>query len=196
MAERAAWDFLKSRVYEGQFCPEIVTICPSFILGEVIGSGDVTSAAIVKKMILGEIPGWPDMNFNCVDVKDVSLAHLRALERPGCSNKRFCLSREENCKFIDLARWLEQTLDDAGYNYSIRTMSLSRWMVKLGAFFSSDLSNVLFLTDEPERTYINTRSRELLGIEYRRTPQELVFAAADSMIKSGAVPLKVKKAKK
>lgn len=104
---------------------------------------------------MGEIPGWPDMNVCCVDVKDVALAHIRALERPGCENKRFCLSRAESYKFIDLARWLEQGLNDAGYDYSIRTMALSRWMVKLGAFFSSDLENVLFLTDEPVRTYKN-----------------------------------------
>jgi hypothetical protein len=31
---------------------------------------------------------------NCVDVKDVSLAHLRALEKPEAANKRFILSLE------------------------------------------------------------------------------------------------------
>jgi len=51
MAEQAAWAFKDG--------PEIVTICPSFILGEVIGAGELTSATVVKRMLTGGIPGWP-----------------------------------------------------------------------------------------------------------------------------------------
>lgn len=71
-----------------------MTICPTLILGEVIGSGDVTSAAIVRRMVLNEIPGWPDINFNYVDVKDCSLAHIRAIEVKEAASKRFILSKE------------------------------------------------------------------------------------------------------
>ena len=52
LSEKAAWDFLKNKVDHNEFCPEIVAICPTLILGEVIGSGDMTSAAIVKRMLL------------------------------------------------------------------------------------------------------------------------------------------------
>ena len=44
---------------EGQYCPEIVTINPSLVLGEVIGSGIETSASIVRRMIMNEIPAYP-----------------------------------------------------------------------------------------------------------------------------------------
>ena len=40
LAERAAWDFQAKMKEQNEYCPEIVTICPSAILGEVIGSGD------------------------------------------------------------------------------------------------------------------------------------------------------------
>ena len=92
---------------EGEFCPDIVTICPTLILGEVIGAGDMTSASIVKKMLLGEIPGWPAINFNFVDIKDCTLAHLRALERPECKNKRYVLSNEKGYLYHELAEMLE-----------------------------------------------------------------------------------------
>ena len=40
LAERAAWDFQQKMKQINEFCPEIVTICPSGILGEVIGGGE------------------------------------------------------------------------------------------------------------------------------------------------------------
>lgn len=67
-------------------------MCPTLILGEVIGCGEMTSAAIVRKAIMNEVPGWPEIRFNYVDVKDCAVAHVRALERPEAANKRFILS--------------------------------------------------------------------------------------------------------
>jgi dihydroflavonol-4-reductase len=54
-------------------------------------------------MIMNGIPAYPNININCVDVKDVALAHLRALERPEAANKRFILSQEESITFIEQA---------------------------------------------------------------------------------------------
>lgn len=71
-----------------------MTICPSFVLGEAITTGDGTSASVIKRMLLNEIPGWPSINFNFVDVKDVTLAHIRALEIPEAKNNRYILSNE------------------------------------------------------------------------------------------------------
>lgn len=84
-----------------------MTICPSFILGEVIGSGDLTSASIVKKMLTNDIPGWPAIHCNFVDVKDVALAHLRGLEKEDASNKRFILSKEKGHSYAQMALMLE-----------------------------------------------------------------------------------------
>lgn len=40
LSERWAWDFVKKNQGSG---PELVTICPSMCLGEVVASGDMTS---------------------------------------------------------------------------------------------------------------------------------------------------------
>ena len=113
---------------------------------------------------MNEIPGWPDINFNYVDVKDCSLAHIRAIEVKEAASKRFILSKETGHQYVELARMLEEALIEHGYNYSIRTLGLARWMVKFGSFFSNELSSVLFLIDEPIRVMINTQSRDILGI--------------------------------
>ena len=44
---------------------------------------------------MNEFPAYPPLSMNCVDIKDVSLAHLRAMERPEAANKRFILAMEE-----------------------------------------------------------------------------------------------------
>lgn len=74
-------------------------------------------------------------------------------------------------------------------------MTLPKWMVRLGGKFSEELSNIIFLLDEPERTMGNDRSREILGIEYKRDCKDLLLAAAESMIEAGSVPMKRKKGK-
>ena len=88
---------------DGQHCPEIVMINPSWVIGEIIGCGAQTSASITKQMICNEMPGYPYLPINCVDVKDVSLAHYRALVRAEAKNLRFVLSQEEGCTFLNLA---------------------------------------------------------------------------------------------
>ena len=46
-------------------------------------------------MIENEMPGYPNIFLNPVDIKDVSKAHIRAMERPAAANKRFILCWEK-----------------------------------------------------------------------------------------------------
>jgi dihydroflavonol-4-reductase len=96
LAERAAWDIQQKLEAEGLFCPEIVTINPNWIVGETIGAGVETSISFVRRWIMNEMSGYPNMRMACVDIKDVSKAHVRALERPNAANKRFILSQDND----------------------------------------------------------------------------------------------------
>jgi dihydroflavonol-4-reductase len=57
-------------------------------------------------MIMNDVPAYPNVGINCVDIKDVAKAHLRAMERPEAANKRFILSLEESTLFIEQANLL------------------------------------------------------------------------------------------
>jgi len=59
MAERAAWDYLKSLPEEERF--ELVCICPGLVLGPNLNKAHFTSGDIIKKLMLGEIPKTPSM---------------------------------------------------------------------------------------------------------------------------------------
>ena len=56
-----------------------MTILPSLIIGPVISSGDSTSEAIIKPIILGSIPEVEKRVFGFVDVRDVALMHFKAI---------------------------------------------------------------------------------------------------------------------
>jgi dihydroflavonol-4-reductase len=82
ISELKSWQFINS-IPEGEHKPELVTICPGFISGPFIsaGSSNTTSINMIKKFMLNELPGIPHISFPTVDVRDVALAHLRAMER-------------------------------------------------------------------------------------------------------------------
>lgn len=91
---------------------------------------------------------------------------------------------------IDLAHALNEVLNENGYAFEIKRRLAPAWSIKFLAFFSRDLAGLAPMVDQPVKTMVNTRSRELLGIEYKRTIKELMLESAESMMKSGAVPTK------
>ena len=90
LAEKAAWDYQANLPEAERF--EIVTMCPGFIMGPSICSGDGFSEGWLKKMLDGSFPKVPRTNFSFVDVRDVALAHLKGIELAEAANKRFLLS--------------------------------------------------------------------------------------------------------
>lgn len=87
MAEKEAWSVQKGT---GRF--ELVTICPSIVIGPIISNSDFTSGKFVKDAILGKGEPLPE-NFGMpfVDVRDVAKAHLMAVLVPQAAGERFIL---------------------------------------------------------------------------------------------------------
>jgi len=54
-------------------------------------------------MMMNEMPGMPPLYFTCVDVKDVALAHLRAITREAAKNQRFILCDKGGFTMLELA---------------------------------------------------------------------------------------------
>ena len=141
---------------------------------------------------MNEIMAIPNIYVHCVDVKDCSLAHLRALERVEAANQRFIISPEQSLPFLELGTLLDQSLKAQGYNYNISLRTVSNWVLGIAAWFSSEASSTLPFVKRPRHQFNNTRSRKILGIEYKRTPQELTLETALTLIEKGIVPRKMK----
>ena len=61
---------------------------------------------------MNEMAGYPNMRVNCVDVKDCSKAHFRALTRKDAAGKRFILSQEKDIPMIEVADLLFEALEE------------------------------------------------------------------------------------
>lgn len=95
LAEKAAWEFVEKE--KPNFT--LSTLCPPLVLGPVqhaFNSLDNlnTSNENVRDMIAGK---WkeglqPTRVVIFVDVRDLALAHVRAIERPEAANKRFFIT--------------------------------------------------------------------------------------------------------
>eukprot|EP01111_Echinosteliopsis_oligospora_P009448 TRINITY_DN2770_c0_g1_i1.p1 TRINITY_DN2770_c0_g1~~TRINITY_DN2770_c0_g1_i1.p1 ORF type:complete len:324 (-),score=107.99 TRINITY_DN2770_c0_g1_i1:58-1029(-) len=103
VAEEFAWEFTKTH----DNCFSLVVINPSFILGPPLSErADATSIKKVKAFFEGK----SDKScFGCVDVRDVSEAHVRAIEDPLCKSKRYMVSSPAGIFNNELAMMIKKS---------------------------------------------------------------------------------------
>jgi dihydroflavonol-4-reductase len=107
IAERAAWDFIRS---EGG-STELVVVNPTFILGPTLTSELRSSLQLVKGMLDGTLTTVRRQRFGVADVRDVAGLHIRAMAAPGAAGRRFlCLCDGPTISFLDLAEILRRRL--------------------------------------------------------------------------------------
>jgi len=166
-AERAAWEFVEKE--KPNF--DIATMNPPLVLGPVVhylNSLDAinTSNERVRNMIQGKTKesGLPPTGvFIWVDVRDIALAHVKALEVPEAGNKRFFVTAGYYSN-ADIANIIKKNFPDLAD--------------KLPAEIKSD---------KPEDVYgyDNTRSKEVLGLKYRSL-EDSITDTVKSLLEVGA----------
>ena len=108
-AEKAAWDFVEKE--KPNF--DIATINPPLVFGPIVhylNSLDAinTSNARFRNLIQGQMKEKiaPTGTFLWVDVRDVALAHVRAIEVPEAGGQRFFVTAGyfSNKEIVDIVR--------------------------------------------------------------------------------------------
>jgi len=97
LAEKAAWDFQASLPEANRM--EIVTILPGFVMGPPLRKESFASGNWIRSLMIGKMEDRVAIGnavIKCdgvgtVDVRDVALAHLRAVKVAEAANKRFLL---------------------------------------------------------------------------------------------------------
>jgi dihydroflavonol-4-reductase len=86
-AEKALWDYAEA---QKQF--KVITINPTMIIGPSLVKSINSSVSPFVGLITGKnaLPGILDLEWNIVDVRDVSLAHIAALENDHASGRYLC----------------------------------------------------------------------------------------------------------
>mmetsp|Transcript_13529 Transcript_13529/g.36149 ORF Transcript_13529/g.36149 Transcript_13529/m.36149 type:complete len:351 (+) Transcript_13529:112-1164(+) len=96
LAERAAWDCAQ------ELGLELVVLNPSGIFGPPLLPRVGESGDAVKKMVQGDMPGTFAISLPMIDVRDVALAHVRALQVPQAAGKRYIIHAE--------SRWMQEVV--------------------------------------------------------------------------------------
>jgi dihydroflavonol-4-reductase len=67
----------------------LVTINPGLIVGPILHGSFCTSMDLFKKLLEREMPVIPDISIPLTDVRDVALAHIKAMVSDEAVSKRF-----------------------------------------------------------------------------------------------------------
>lgn len=173
LSERAAWDFMRDE--NPSF--ELVAINPSRVFGPAaphLIKGELDKVNTTNMVILDMVQGKmkdklePTGFYSWVGVRDVALAHVRALEMPEAAGKRFFLI--------------------AGYHSNKEIVEIIKSMShELAVRLPADLDKFEVDIPGPGERYgfDNKQSREVLGIEYASL-QTTIKETVDSFVKLGA----------
>ena len=63
-----------------------------------------TSVDIIRRLLIGDIPGSFSINFPIVDVRDVAQAHIVAMEKPECSGNRYIVASGATLNFHEIGQ--------------------------------------------------------------------------------------------
>lgn len=168
---------------------DIVTLHPTMIVGPTMISERVSTPEGIAKIMKRDIPGIPNMTVPTVDVRDVALAHVRALQTEGLHGKRIIINKE-SLTMVQLADILDAEF--AKFGYRVQTRRIGYCPLKLASFWDDQVKVILPMIGV-ELTADNNLSKQLLGLTYAdRDLKQSVIEMGYSLIDMGLVPEKRK----
>jgi dihydroflavonol-4-reductase len=126
--ERAAWAFMK-REKPGF---DLVVINPFLVIGPSLTPGLNTSNQIIVEALTGVFPAIMQLTWGMVDVRDVALAHILALETPRAEGRYLCAAQS-----VTMRRLIETLRPLAKPGDKLPTRAIDFWLGSfIGRFFA------------------------------------------------------------
>lgn len=148
LAEQAAWSFVK----EEKPGFSLATLCPPYVFGPPIHAPESQAALNTSNLYFAMLMngGWkeklpPTGTWLWVDVRDIALAHVKAIEVPEAGGKRFLITAD-HFAMKDVAE--------------VAKKNFPEYADKLPTELISDMPSPVYGFD-------NSRSKEVLQLEYR-----------------------------
>jgi nucleoside-diphosphate-sugar epimerase len=173
LAEKAAWEFMKNEGGKTEF----VTILPSAVFGPVLTKEGLGSVQFIQRLYDGRMPRIPNVGLGIVDVRDLAVAHVQAMETPAAAGQRFII----NGDFMwmkDIAATLRAKLGARGTK--VPTKMLPDFVVKIGANFSPAFKTLKPLLQR-SHLFSSEKARRVLGLQ-TRPATETVVDCAESLL--------------
>lgn len=172
MAERAAWEIAAR---EGL---RLTTINPTFILGPPLDSHFGSSIGLVQRILKGRDPMVPELGLQIVDVRDVALAHVRALERPDTAGERF-LTTSGSLWMTEWGRILKTVYPGR----RMPTRAAPMIVLRILALFDGEIRAAIPRVGLDEEMS-SAKAQAKLGIDFI-PPREALIAAAKVLVSRG-----------
>ena len=170
MAELAAWEAVAGQALE------LSVINPALVLGPLLDRSFGTSAGLVRSMMRGRLPLIPDIAFGIVDVRDVALAHVRAMTAPEAAGRRFILSGGL-LSLSDIARIIRAAYPALSWKLPLAT--LPKWVIIAAAIGSSSAAQILPEVGPLKHLDVDP-AKTILRVVFR-SPETAVEALAASL---------------
>ncbi|HEY1868652.1 MAG TPA: aldehyde reductase [Candidatus Cybelea sp.] len=178
IAERAAWDFMKTSA--GTMTLAVVN--PTLVVGPVLGEDHSYSYLSISRLLAGDMPMIPRLGFNFVDVRDIAELHILAMTTPNAAGQRF-IGTGTFAWLADVSRILRERLGPDARK--VPTRIAPDVLVRFLALFQPSLRGVV--ADLGDRTnYSSTKARTELGWQPRQL-HDTVVDCARSLIANGIV---------
>jgi dihydroflavonol-4-reductase len=169
VAERAAWRFLEERKPTW----DLVAIHPPLVIGPSLVSARNTSTGIFSDLYNGVYPGILNLAWSMVDVRDVGIAHVRAVEVPTAHGRYVCANET-----IGMRR-LVSILAKHGKG-KLPTVALPDFVVRLAAYFQPKGVRTYMHSNLGKVPHFdNSKIRRELGIEFRPLETSIADTVAD-----------------
>ncbi|HVZ17320.1 MAG TPA: aldehyde reductase [Terriglobales bacterium] len=182
LAERAAWDFLKT---EGGAL-ELSVVNPTGIFGPALSLDYSSSLDLIKRLLNGSLPACPDLWFGVVDVRDVADLHLRAMTAPEAKGERFIATQSGAISMLEIAKVLRARLGERVRR--VPTRKLPNFIVKFIALFNIEMRDLVPLLGKA-RNATSVKAQRMLGWQ-PRSWEDAITATAESLLRLGVVDAK------
>ncbi|CAI2374876.1 unnamed protein product [Moneuplotes crassus] len=183
LAENAAWEFVEEAKEEGSPV-EMSTIHPAGIIGPTLTKEtDFTSMVLLRKIMTGKVPMLPRVTLGFTDVRDLSVAHEKALfAKP---YQRY-VTAAYSLFLSEVGEIIKKEFGDKGLNPTTREMP--HILARMIAPFNSGLKGYLGKWGKKIRYDCSLAEKHL---SYTQRPvAESLIDMTNSLIDQGYITLK------
>ncbi len=178
LAERAAWDFIKSA--RGDMT--LTTVLPGLILGPVMTKSVAGSVEIVSRLLQGKVPAVPRVGFGIVDVRDLTELHIKAMITPAAAGQRY-IAISDFLWLADLADLLRKQLGPQAAR--VPTRRLPDLVLRLAGLFQAEARFLVPMIGK--RSEYSTEKAATQLDWHARPASSAVLDCATSLIQHGLV---------
>ena len=180
--EKYAWNY--SKTITARF--GLTFINPAVMYGPILSKLSSGSIGQIANMMTGR-PAYFHLCLPIVDVRDVALAHVKAVMNDNIADGQRYL-----CSGGSL--WLDEIpgiLDGhfGKYGYKCKRMPRGDWVIRLAALFNKDAKKLL-LNEALDFEVSSAKIKSELGINFRN-PKQTIIDTVSSLIEKGIIPNRI-----